>query len=634
MAFTQYTNLDFDQIKTSIKDYLRANSNFTDFDFEGSNLSVLVDALAYNTYITAYNANAVANEVFIDSAVLRENVISLARNVGYVPRSKRAAIATISLLAEVPATNTSSTATLKAGIVATGSANDLAYTFSIPQDISVSVSEYDGVTPRFASFDNIEVYEGTYVKNNFVVDTSIKDQKFVLPNSDIDTSTLVVKVKSSENDSIATVYKKVENIVGISSIRYNYFIQEITGEKYELVFGDDVVAKRLSNGNVVECSYITTNGKDANGVANFSFVGIVEDSLENVISQASGLDVTTISAAKNGDSIESINSVKYYAPKLYASQYRAVSASDYEAIVPQIYSNIESVTAYGGEELNPPQYGKVFIVAKPRNSELLSDYTKRQILSELKKYSVAGIVAEFVDLKYLYVELESSIYYNPNFTGSSSELLSQITNSLNSYASSISVNKFGGRVKYSKIVSIIDNVNEAITSNITKVKIRRNLRATIGKNAQYELCYGNKFHSKSEGYSIKSTGFTIFGDTTVLYLADQKINNTDGKIFFFRLNELGVPSIVKSNAGTVNYETGEIIIDTVNITSTSFPNNMIEIQAIPESNDVLGLKDLYVQLSISSSKLEMIGDVISSGDNTAGTRFTSTSSFINGLYTR
>lgn len=632
MTFTQYTNLDFDQIKTSIKDYLRSNSNFTDFDFEGSNLSVLIDALAYNTYITAYNTNAVANEVFIDSAVLRENVISLARNIGYVPRSKRASKATVSFLAEVPAANTTPTLTLKAGIVATGSANDFGFAFAIPQDISVPVSEYDGVTPRFASFNDIEIYEGTFLKNTFTVNNSIPDQKFILPNSNIDTDTLVVKVKPSVNDEITTVYKQIDNIVGITSTGFNYFVQEIANEKYQVIFGDGIIGKKLDNQNYIECTYITTNGKDANGVAIFSFSGTLEDSTETNIVQESGLVVDVTSPARNGDNIESINSVKYYAPKLYSSQYRAVSANDYEAIIPYIYPNTDSVTAYGGEELNPPQYGKVFLVVKPRNGEVLGQFTKRELLSQLKKYSVAGIVPEFVDMKYLYVELESSVYYNPNFTDGANDLLALIRSSLSEY--STETNKFGGRIKYSKLITLIDDVSAAITSNITKIKIRRNLNAAISQFAQYELCFGNRFHIKPAGYSIKSTGFTTSESTTTVYLSDLPVDTKSGKIFFFKLDVTGNPVIVKTNAGSVNYTTGEIIIDTVNITSTVLSNNIIEVQAIPESNDVIGLKDLYVQLSISSSKIEMVNDVIASGDNVAGTRYTTTSSFLNGLYTR
>lgn len=634
MAFTQYTNLDFDQIKESIKDYLRANSNFTDFDFEGSNLSVLVDTLAYNTYITAYNTNAVVNEVFIDTAVLRENVVSLARNIGYVPRSKRAASAKVSFLAEVPANNTTPTLTLKAGVVVTGGASDLSYTFAVPQDITVPVTDYDGTNPRYASFDNIDIYEGNYVKSSFVVNTSVPDQKFVLPNTDIDTSTLVVKVSTTENDTVATTYKRVDSIIGISTNVYSYFLQEVSGEKYELIFGDNILLRSLTNGNYIDCSYIVTNGKEANGSAQFAFAGILEDSVGTIIAQDSALDVVTENPASNGDSIESVESIKNYAPRLYAAQYRAVSANDYEAIIPQIYENTESVTAYGGEELDPPQYGKVFIVVKPRNGEIISDYTKRELLILLKKYSVAGIVPEFVDLKYLYVELESSVYYNPNFTGTATDLLSKVTSALDTYSRTLAVNKFGGRIKYSKVVSIIDGISEAITSNITKVKIRRNLRPQIDQNAQYELCYGNKFHSRFEGYTIKSTGFTVFGNSDTLYLSDEKIDDNSGRIFFFKLDASGQPVVVKRNAGTVDYARGEIIIDTVNITSTVASNDIIEIQAIPESNDVVGLKDLYVQLNISSSKLTMVPDNISSGDNTSGTRFVPTSSFINGLYTR
>jgi hypothetical protein len=630
MAFTQFTNLDFDQIKTSIKDYIRSNSEFTDYDFEGSNLSILIDTLAYNTYITAYNTNAVVNEVFLDSAVLRQNVVSLARNIGYVPQSKKAARAVVTVLAGVPATGISSstpTLTLKAGVVATGTANDLNYSFCVPEDITTSVS--DG----YANFKNINIYEGSFVKSTFTVDNTQPDQKFILPNPGVDLSTLVVKVRPTEGDEISEEYEKIDNIVGLTTVSKKYLVQEISGEKYELVFGDGIIGKKLDNNNFIEATYIVTNGKEANGVTNLSFNGVILDNTNTFIPQTD-LSITTVESAADGAEIESIKSIKNYAPRLYASQYRAVSANDYEAIVPAIYPNAASVSAYGGEELDPPQYGKVFIVIKPKSGSSISLFSKREILRDLKKYSIAGIVPEIIDLKYLYVELDSSVYYNPNMVSDINNLQSQVVASLTEYAAAKETNQFGGRVKYSKVVSLIDSTSNAITSNITKIKLRRNLNVVLNTNAQYEICYGNQFHVRSSGYSIKSSGFKILNNPNTLYLADQPITDTSGKIFFFYLDSVGEPVIINNNAGTVDYEKGEILLNSVNITSTSKPNNIVEIQAIPESNDVIGLKDLYINLDVSSSKFTMIKDIMSSGDNVAGTRFTTTSSFVNGNYTR
>jgi hypothetical protein len=630
MAFTQFTNLDFDQIKTSIKDYIRSNSEFTDYDFEGSNLSLLIDTLAYNTYITAYNTNAVVNEVFLDSAVLRQNVVSLARNIGYVPQSKKAARAVVSMLASVPTsgiTSTTPTLTMKAGVVATGAANDLNYSFCIPQDITVPVSDSLGY------FENISVYEGAFVKTTFTVDNSQPDQKFILPNSGVDLSSLIVKVRPTEGDEISEEYTKVDNIVGVTTTSKKYLVQEVSGEKYEIIFGDGIIGRKLDNNNFIEATYIVTNGKEANGVTNLSFNGVILDS-NNIFVPQSTLVVNTVESASDGADIESIASIKNYAPRLYSSQYRAVSANDYEAIIPMIYPNAASVSAYGGEELDPPQYGKVFIVIKPKSGSTISLFSKKEILSDLKKYSIAGIVPEIIDLKYLYVELDSSVYYNPNSVSDVENLKTQVISSLTQYSNDKETNQFGGRVKYSKVVGLIDDTSNAITSNITKIKIRRNLNAAINSNAQYELCFGNQFHVRSDGYSIKSTGFKIYNNPQTLYLADYPVSATSGRILFFYLDSVGNPVIVNNSAGTVDYIKGEILLNSVKIVSTVKANNIIEIQAIPESNDIIGLKDLYISLDIASSKFTMIKDIMSSGDNVAGTRFTSTSSFVNGNYTR
>ena len=626
MAFGQYLNLDFDDIKTSIRDYLRANTNFTDYDFEGSNLSIIIDALAYNTYITAYNTNMAANESFLDSATLRENVVSLARNIGYVPRSRRAARARISFF--VTGLTETVTLTLKAGLICNGAAANTSYIFSIPEDITVNVA--DGV----ARFENIEIFEGLLITQNFTVNTAQFNQRFILNNSFIDTSTLRVKVKTAESSSTSVVHKQIDNIIGINSTSSSFLLQEIEDERYELLFGDGVIGKKLNNENYITATYVTTAGKDGNGAAEFSFIGQLLDQDGGSVDASNISLVNTIEPSRDGDEIESISSIKYYAPRIYSSQYRAVTAADYEGVLAYVYPNVESVSAFGGEEMTPPRFGKVFISVKPRNGDYLSDFTKRDLVQKLKSYAVAGIVPEFIDLKYLYVELESFAYYNTNFADDPNRLKTAISNALTTYSRSIDVNKFGGRFKYSKSQTLIDGVDSSITSNITRVIMRRNLMAEIGKFAQYELCYGNQFHIAESAYNITSTGFRIEGVNDPVYMADEVIDKKQGRIFFFTYAEGGTPNIIKKNAGTVKYDIGEILIDTVNILSTNISNNVVEVQAIPHSNDVVGLRDLYVKFDMTNTSITMVQDIISSGENTSGSRFTRESSYNVPTYVR
>ena len=626
MAFGQYVNLDFDQIKQSIRDYLRANTNFTDYDFEGSNLSIIIDALAYNTYTTAYNTNMSANECFLDSATLRENVVALARNIGYVPRSRRSSRARISFT--VDGLSETSTLTLNAGIVCNGAGDNTNYIFCIPEDITVPVT--NGV----AVFNNIEIYEGSFISQNFTVDTSLFNQRYLLDNSFIDTSTIKVQVKSSASSTSSVTYKQIDNIVGVTSTSNAYLLQEIEDERYELIFGDNVIGRKLSNSNVITVSYIVTDGREGNGASEFSFIGnITNQDGASIDSSLIGL-VSTDEKSRDGDDIESISSIKYFAPRIYSSQYRAVTSSDYESVLGFIYPNVESVTAFGGEEMSPPRFGKVFISVKPRNGDFLSDETKRELIQRLKSYAVAGIVPEFIDLKYLYVELEVNPYYNPSLNDRPDDLKTGISNALTQYSRSIDVNKFGGRFKYSKAVSLVDAVDTAITSNITLVKIRRNLKAVLGQFAQYEVCFGNQIHSQESAYNVVSTGFTIEGVVGTVYMADEVVDRETGRMFFFTYEEGGTPNIIKKNAGTVKYLIGEVLIDTCNITSTVITNNVVEIQAIPHSNDVVGLRDLYIKFDMTNTTINMVQDLISSGENTSGSRFPHIHSYYTPTFTR
>ena len=620
MPLTKFSNLDFDQIKTSIKDYLRANSTFTDFDFDGSNFSVLIDTLAYNTYITAYNSNMIVNESFLDSATLRENVVSLARNIGYVPRSKTAATADISF--DVTTSETGQII-LKAGLVCVGAVENTSYTYSIPEDITVNVSN------SIASFTGITVYQGVYLTKDFTVDTSY-NQRFILDNSDIDTSTMVVRVGNRE-------YKQIDNIITIDKTSEIYLLQEVADEKYELIFGDGILGKKLSSGDVINVSYITTDGSDGNGPSLFSYAGTTTNSDGTIKNSSLPVSVSTVNKSSGGGSIESIESVKYFAPRIYASQNRAVTARDYEAIIQKVYSNTESVSVVGGEELVPPQFGKVLISIKPKNGTSISDFDKTAIINDLKQYSVSGINQEIIDLKLLYVEIESDVFYDSSRVSNVQELKSNITTALTKYSNSIDLNKFGGRFKYSKTQQVIDNVNTAaITSNITRVKMRRNLNCILNTYAQYEICFGNRFHKTLDGYNIKSTGFKLADSLDTVYFVD--VPSADSNIGVLSIVKPTIQpntyEIVKKSIGTVDYDKGEIIVNTINIVSTDLPDGIIEMQVYPDSNDVIGLKDLYLIFDISKSTINMVKDTISSGEQISGVNYPVRSSYSNGTLTR
>ena len=647
MPFTQFTSLDFNDIKAQIKDFLRSNSNFTDFDFEGSNFSVLIDTLAYNTYINAFNANLVANESFLDSATIRENVVSLARNIGYVPRSKTAATAKIKLDdVDLGTTNDSTPRfiTLRSGLVCVGNQDNTTYRFSLPDNISSSrVRDVGGTS--FAQFDDeITIYEGTFLRRVYKVDTSI-DQRFIIDSPNIDSSTLRVYVAGAADSNIGQKWNKIDNILNIDKNSEIYLSQEIQDEKYEILFGDGLFGRKLETGQTVTATYIVTDGESGNGPSNFSFQGTFSKDDGSFFTPSDTVTISTVSNASNGAEVENVSSIKYFAPRLYSAQYRAVTPRDYEAIITDIFPKTESVAVVGGEELDPPQFGKVQISIKPKNGTFVSDFDKTQIKNNLKRYAVAGINNEIVDLKILYVELNTNVYYNPAQVGSDANLKTNILSSLNAYSKNVEINKFGGRFKYSKINQLIDRVDNAITSNITKVIIRRDLKALLNQFAQYELCFGNRFNINPSGYNIKSTSFNINGTSDVAYLTDvpnkDAAGNLDGSmrgtISIVTKNDKDQETVLVKDAGGVDYKKGEIILNSVNITSTERDNDLIEVQAFPESNDVIGLKDLYVSFDTSNTTINMVKDVIASGEDLSGVVFTRdyfTSSYPNGVLER
>ena len=637
MALVNFTDLDFDQIKQSLRDYLRSNSTFTDYDFEGSNLSSIIDVLAYNTYINSYNANMISNEVFIDSATLRENVVALARNIGYTPRSTTAAKAIVSFFIDTTDFATKPvTLTLKKGIVATSASvfGSESYSFCIPTDVTVPV--VDGI----ATFSNVTIYEGTFLTTNFTVSSEnpAPPTKYILQNPNIDTSTVEVIVRDTQASTSSKKFVFSDTLIEVTSTSRVYFLQEIEDQRYELIFGDGVFGEALKSLNFIEVSYITTHGDVANNISSFSFNGRIVDNNNNLVSTGISV-ITTINDSIGGKAIESVDSIKRYAPKIYSTYNRAVTAADYEALIPKVYPETESVSVFGGEEMSPPRYGKVFITIKPFYGPYVPDSIKNNLKRILRKYSVAGIVCEIQDLKYLYVEVDINAYYNPSLVSNANTVKTEISNNITTYSDSSEMNKYGAKFKYSRFQAVVDNSGDSVTSNITKVTIRRDLKPLLNQNAEYELCFGNPFYVKSnQGYNIKSSGFNIFGQPDTVYLSDSP--NADGKtgtLFLFKLESRGNPTIVSTNIGTVDYAKAEILIKPINIIKTSKKVQnipIIEISASPKSNDIIGLQDLYLQLDISNSTIDMIADNVTSGDNTSGTKYTATSSYMNGNIAR
>ena len=639
MSLINFTNLDFDQIKQSLKDYIQSNSDFTDYDFEGSNLSTILDVLAYNTYITSYNANMISNEVFIDSATLRENVVALARNIGYIPRSKKSSRASVTFFVDISSVSpTPANLTLKAGPVATtgGRFNGQSFVFGIPEDITVSV--IDGI----ATFDNIEVYEGSYLSQSYVYSTRNPFQKFILPNVGIDLDSLVVTVRPSIDSSVSTKYARQDELfdsVTKSVINKNsniYFIQETESEQYEVIFGDGVFGKALVDGNIIEMTYIVTNGSDGNGVNSFTFSGsvsYVRNSVEIFVTSGISL-ISSVLPSSGGESIESIDSIRKYAPQVYTTQNRALSANDYEILIPnKIYPETESISVFGGEELIPPQYGKVFISIKPRNGDFVPNLIKENIKRDLRRYSVAGIVPEILDLKYLFIETNSKVYYNTNLAPSASFVSTKVQRDLTSYAESSELNKYGARFKYSRFLKVIDSSHESVTSNITTVEMRRDLRLATSEVAEYAIGFGNEFHVRSmNGFNIRSSAFRVLNINTDVYLYDVPDSTAEkGQISLFSLDEgSSTPVIQRRNVGVIDYKKGRITLDPINIVSGKTKDNVdiLEISATPESNDIIGLQDLYLQLD--SSFVDMVVDEISSGADPSGSTYTVTTSYKNG----
>ena len=552
-----------------------------------------------------------------------------------MPRSKKASTATINFSVEPGITPPPTTITLKKGPVAASNAfGGQSFTFGVTKDVTKPV--IDGV----ASFLDLNVKEGTVVDQKFPYSSNNINQRFILSNAGIDLDTLEVYVRPSATSSLLSSYTRQDSLfdaVTGSSITKDsliYYIQEIEDEQYEIIFGDGIFGKELSNGNIVEVSYILTNGSDANGISNLSFAGkctYTRNAVENTITSGISL-VTANIPSSGGDEIESVDSVKKFAPQIYSTQNRALTSNDYEILIPnKIYPETESISVYGGEELVPPQYGKVFISIKPRTGDFVPNAIKENIKRDLRKYSVAGIVPEILDLKYLYLETESKVYYNTSLAPNALMVSSTILNNINKLAASAELNKYGARFKYSKFLKVIDQSHESVTSNVTTVEMRRDLRLAIDQFAEYAIDFGNEFHiSSMDGFNIRSTAFKVLDIGREVYLYDlPNTNRNTGSLGLFSLDAPGstTPLIERSNVGVVNYKTGRITLNPINIISgkTKDAQQIMEISVVPHSNDVIGLQDLYLQLD--TSNVEMVVDEIASGADPSGSTYTVTSSY-------
>ncbi|AIX28426.1 baseplate wedge subunit [Synechococcus phage ACG-2014j] len=591
MPYTQVANLDFEDIKVALKEYIRAQSDFTDYDFDGSVLSTLIDTLAYNTYYTAFNANLVVNELFIDSATLRDNVVAIAKQLGYRPKGITSPTAYVSFNITYGSPTTDTELLLKKGTGFISSYDNNIYQYITLEDVTGQVVN------DVATFDNVEVREGTQILNTFTVNTSLKSQKFVLDNQNIDTNTIRVKVYPS-GGNFNESYLVADNILNVDSTSKVFFIEEIEDDRYEILLGDGVLGKKVDNGSRVEVSYITTSGPESNGVRTFVFSGVIEN--QNGASPNSfSTIITNVVASSGGEEKESIKNIKTNAPKMYGTQDRAVTAQDYSAIIRKVYPSVSDIIIFGGEDQDPPEYGKVFIVLKPTDASFLSSLTKQEIISDLKKYMVASVRPVIVDPSILFVELTSKIFYNGESTDlKPPQIRDKVIGSVQSYLDVSDIEKFNGKFRFSKLVSVIDDADPAINSNLTEVTMRKDFYPSLNSTFYYEVCFQNAFDKDCEEPTLSSTGFRVTEYPTFdVYLEDR-----DSKIVLYRIDSVtGEKVVLDSNVGDIDYEKGELKMYALTIIKGSFFDNRISVRVKPLLNDIKALREVYLDVDVANS---------------------------------
>jgi len=599
MAYNQLTNLDYFDIKNALIDYLRANSTFSDYDFEGSTLSMLLDVLAYNTYYTSFNANMLVNESFLDSATLRDNVVSLAKQLGYTPRSAVAAATAVNLNATLNGTTIPKSVFLKRGNAFITIVDETLYQYVLLDDVQTAVLPNNTV-----DFQNIKIYEGLYISNRYTVPAYTGAYNVVLQNANIDTSSIRVNVFESATSSSFEKFVQSDNILNVGGQSPTYFVTEVEDENYKLSFGDGIFGKKLIPGQVVEISYLVTNASATNGATVFTYNGVITDVAGGVNFSITVNSVTSLTKAFGGESIESIDSIKRNAPASFGAQNRAVTSLDYEAIIRRVYPATADVISYGGEEENPPEYGKVKISIKPRNLNFLSSYTKSVIIQELKKYSVGAVTPEIVDPSIIFVELISRIFYNQSITNLNSDQIKQrVIANLTNYIRLSDTEKFGGKFKYSKAISTIDASDRSISSNLTDIRMRKDFYPSLNNNAYYEFCFNNPFDDDIDVQTLVSTGFVVQQyPNNIVYIEDR-----DLKIVLYRLDsQTGDKIVLNSEQGEIDYKKGDIRLYNLNIIKGSFSDNKIEIRLKPLYNDIISKRQVYLDVDIEKSSFTLI----------------------------
>ena len=591
MPYTQVSNLDFNQIKTSLKEYMRAQSDFTDYDFEGSTLSVLLDTLAYNTYYTAFNTNMVVNELFIDSATLRDNVVALAKQLGYRPKSATSPTAYISFTVTYTNATTDTELILKKGTGFTATYDNNIYNYVVLDDVKAQVA--NGV----ATFTDVAVNEGTQLTNTFVVNSASKSQRFILDNQNIDTNTIRVKVYPT-GGSFNEPYLVADNILGVDGTSKVFFLDEIEDERYEILMGDGVLGKKLENNARIEVSYLITSGPESNGVRTFVFSGVLENP-NNVSPNSFSVTINSSVAAAGGEEIESTQKIKYTAPKAYGTQERAVTADDYEAIVRKVYPATSDIIIFGGEDQEPPQYGKVFIVLKPTDASYLTSLTKNKIVADLKKYVVASVEPQIVDPSILYVEMNSKIYYNSLITDQTpTQIRDKVIGSIQSYIDTSDTEKFNGKFRYSKFVGVIDDADKSINSNLTSLTMRKDFYPSLNSTFYYEVCFQNSFDEDCDDPVLSSTGFRV----TEYPNFDVYVEDRSGKIILYRLDTVtGEKVVLDNDIGDIDYVRGELKMYNLTIIKGSFFDNRISVRVKPLSNDIKAMREVYLDVDVANS---------------------------------
>ena len=601
MPYSQLNQLDFGNIKTALKEYMRSQTDFTDYDFEGSALAQLIDVLAYNTYYTAFNTNMVVNEMFLDSATLRDNVVALAKQLGYRPKSATASRAVVSATLRYTSPNAPTTALLRRGKAFTALFDNTVYQYCVLDDVRVPVNN------SIAVLDNLEIFSGNIVTDYHTVNTSLRNQRFLLSNLNIDTTTIRVKVFQSAQSTAFELYDYAENILNVDPQSKVFFLTEIEDENYEIQFGDGVFGRKLENGEYVEISYLTTSGPDTNGAKVFSFNGVLED--PDVTSQTLNAlsvtltNLTTVEASAGGENSESLDRIKFNAAKNYATQDRAVTAEDYKAIVRNLYPSVADITAFGGEEDSPPEYGVVKIVVKPKYATALTSYTKKDLETKLKKYSVASVTPKIVDPSILYVEMTSNIYYDTNLTTyKSDKIKSLVIKNIEDYIELSDTEKFNGKYRYSKFTGVIDDSDNSIMSNLTSIEMRKDFYPALNSKFYYEICFKNPIVSDDEP-TIRSTGFTVREyPLDTVYIEDRM-----GKLVLYKLDSVtGDKQVLNANLGEVDYGTGELRMYDLIIVKGSFNDDKIEIRAMPAQNDIVSAREMFLDVDITKSKFTII----------------------------